>query len=310
MADRELAAVSDAPASLDIDSYFAERKHLRRAVMMFGEAKKAAPAEVPAIDGRLGAAKRLLERSDALLDTMNARDAARPQPPPKVYFTKENLDAHKAWLARGKTGGGRLVLEDTSVGGLPLGNLNVQSARLVKVSFRGSRVDFAHFEDAELVECSAIDTNFAHTIFDRAKLERCIFDRAGLVLTDFHDARVTGGSFVDATMDRSTWLRMIVADCDLHDARFGDCVLDGTRFEGCNLRDANLARKSTLPMCTTTNTTFVRCDLRGAKLAGRRFDRTSFIDCQLDGLDGKPDLVGPVTIQGPGADALRARWGL
>jgi uncharacterized protein YjbI with pentapeptide repeats len=216
-------------------------------------------------------------------------------------LTRESLKAHAEWVARGKEGDGRLVLEGTGVGGLSLGNVKLQGSRLVRVSFDRARVDFAKFEGAELVECTAEKTNFAHTNFDSVIFERCKFSGAGMVLTDCNDATFTGGDFQRINADRGMWIRSKLRGVDFREARFGDCVLDAAVLEDCDLRDADLSRVTAglKRLCSTMNATFRRCDLRGANFAGRRLDGTRFLDCKFAGVRGTPLIEGTYTVERP-----------
>jgi hypothetical protein len=216
-------AAPDDPSALGRDEFFQHHGGLRRALAMLAEAKKlGSPTPTDAL-------QRKSERYAALVATMNGAD--RPAPQPMASFGRDALEAHQQWLARGKQGAGRLVIQDTSVGGLPLGNLKVSAAKLTRVGFDRAKVDFADFVDAELTECTAQAANFAHTKFDRARLDRCNFEGAGLVLTDFVGARVTGGDFRAINADRGAWSGVVLAGVDLRKARFGDCVLDGATVE-------------------------------------------------------------------------------
>ena len=234
-------------------------------------------------------------------------------------FTKEALVAHEQWLARGKQGAGRFVVEGSSVGGLQLGSLKLAGARLVRVDFERSRLDFADLRGAELVACTAMQANFEHAKLDGATLERCTFSDARMILSNFADGRITGGDFRRANADRGAWNRIKIKNADLRELKFGDCVLDGAVLEGCDLRDAKLGRVTPVlrSLCSTMNTTFLRCDLRGANLEGRRLDGTRFIECKLANVQGKPLIEGSVVIERPDfsgdaslrtAAELEARW--
>jgi uncharacterized protein YjbI with pentapeptide repeats len=309
LAEREAAGAPEQPDIVDAAGFYAAHKHLRAAIGMLQEAAKSGSAQ-PA---RLAALQDSLAEYNRVLPEVNAKaKAAMASAPPKVRMTKDAIAAHGRWLTRGRSGLHRLVVEDDSVGGLPLGNLNVAAAKLTRVSFDGSRVDFAHFEDAELIACSAIKTNFGHSVFDRARLDGCNFESASLYLTDFQDAVLVGTSLYAATANRGMWRRVRLSRCDMRDMRIGDCRLDGAVIEDCDLRGANLGRiEASLDLCTTTGAVFRRCDLRGAHVEGRRLNDTKFIDCQLAGIRGKPAIEGSYDVAGgdtPMAEIVKL-WG-
>jgi uncharacterized protein YjbI with pentapeptide repeats len=220
-----------------------------------------------------------------------------PEPPPQVVseFTTAALTDHREWIARGRRGPGRLVIEDASVGPLGLGVAKLGGARLLRVKFFNHKVDFANLSGAELVECIGQGTDFTDAILDGATLDRCTFEKSHFGLTDFHDGRILGGSFRGSTADRGLWNRVRIKDADLRSFRFGDCVLDGAVLEDCDLRDADLHCITPVleSLCSTLNATFLRCDLRGANIDQRRFDNTRFVDCKLHGLIGASRLEGP-----------------
>lgn len=319
IADKMFAAAPADPSNLASAPFFEAIGRLNRARAALVEATKGGldvTAKAAQVQARL-------DRYIALRDAMNARNEAAPPAPTKVSFGREVLKAHEAWLARGRTGDGRLVLENAGIGGMALGNLKIDAVRLVHVSFDGGTVDFASLRGAELIDCSAERTNFSHSVFDEASLVRCRFGRASLVHADLKDVRIEGGDFRACNADRGRWNRVKATGVDFRGMRFGDCVLDAVIFEGCDLRDANLSRIQDIltELCSTLNATFRRCDLRGASFEGRRFDNTKFIECAFAGVKGKPRLEGGYTVERPdfspagdgsdirGPEAVYALWG-
>jgi uncharacterized protein YjbI with pentapeptide repeats len=323
IAERELAGAADDPSNLDPDAFFASNGALGRALAQLVEANKL--GQDAALTTRIAEVRRKRERYATLSAAMSARRASGGGggAPTSSTFGKDALVAHEQWLARGRKGPGRLQLDGSGVGGLSLGNIKLGGAQLVRVNFDRATIDFANFTGAELRECSARSTNFAHTKFDDARIENCNFEGARMVLTDCKDVKIQGGTFRGANADRGLWNRISIKHADLRDMRFGDCVLDGSLLEDCDLRGADLARVSpTLSsLGSALNTTFRRCDLRGAKLEGRRLDGTKLIDCKLAGVIGKPAIEGPYTVERPdfsaagdgsdirGAADVHALWG-
>jgi uncharacterized protein YjbI with pentapeptide repeats len=332
-AEQLATGVPDSPDSLVPEQFFDNNRRLAGAIALLGEVLKFIPAraaEVPAsaffspagdadrrsdpsryqrsaLEARVAALRQQRDRYGKLSAQMSARSGAG-KAPPAARFDRAALDAHKQWLARGQQGEGRLVVEGIGLAGLKLGSSKLGGARLVRVDLDRAVLDFANLKGAELVDCSAIGTNFAHAIFDDAVLERCKFERADLGLCDLKDVRIVGGSFARAGADRSVWNRAYAGRVDFRDMLFGDAVLDGVVFEDCDMRGADLSRVNEVlrGLCTTLNATFRRCDLRGAKIEGRRLDNTEFVDCQLAGIVGMPVIEGPYTVTGgDGAPA----WG-
>jgi uncharacterized protein YjbI with pentapeptide repeats len=301
MAERNVAETPDDPSELAPDLYFASLAKINAAIAMVAEARKVDAAAVAILDAHLNVLRARHGRYAALKQQMNAGYSATHAPPaPRtVALSREALAAHRAWLDRGRTGAGRLELANDGVGGLPLGNLEVSYARLVRVNLTKSTVDFAKLVGAELIECTAEETNFAHSKFDEATLTDCELAGAKLVLTDFKSTRIEGGDFRRIDADRGLWIGARLLRTDFRDARFGDCVLDDAVIEWCDLRGASFARVSTLDLCTTRRTTFRDCDLRGADFTKRRFEDTTFVRCKLAGVKGKPAIEGPYRVEQP-----------
>lgn len=303
------------PAALDPDAFFAANGALGRAITMIEEALKLRPSAAASLQPRLADLQSRRQRYAGLVAGMNARRKASggPAAPAPTRFSREALDAHKRWLAAGRSGPGRLVLEGTGLGGMKLGSSKLGGARLVRVDLDGATLDFSNLAGAELVDCTAVGANFAHSVFDDAVLERCRFERAELGLCDLRDVRIDGGRFGKLSADRAVWNRAQVRGVDLRDALLGDSVLDGAVFEDCDLRGADLSRVTAAlrELCSTLNATFRRCDLRGARIEGRRLDNTRFIDCKLAGITGVPVLEGTYLIENCdlSASAVQAMWG-
>jgi len=349
IAEREARAVPAQPDPGKPTLFFEHSARLGRAIGLIDEVRKFIPAggdAVPeaAFTGPAGAADRrahadryrrgwldqriaelrgLRQRYTAQAGAAGQQAATAPPAPLKIRFGSESLAAHKQWLQRGRTGEGRMVLEDEQLGDLRIGDVKLAGARLVRVRLDRVVADFADLRGAELVDCSAEGSNFTHAKLDDAVLEGCRFTAARMALTSLCDARIEGGVFREASADRGSWNRLTARRVDFRDTLFGDCILDGALLEDCDLRGARLGRVHELltDLCSTMNTTFRRCDLRGADLAGRRFDGTRFIDCKLAGVTGVPVIEGDYLVERPdfsaagdGSDvrtaaAVHALWG-
>jgi uncharacterized protein YjbI with pentapeptide repeats len=323
LAERAAAGVPDQPAGLDRERFFASNAKVAQALRFLREARKFPGYQRPDIDRRIDELQRQRQRYSALAASMSGPGNSGGRTPAATGFSRALLDAHKQWLARGRTGAGRMVLDGASLGGLKLGSVKLGGARLTRVTLDGATMDFCNLAGAELIDCSAVQTNFSHSILDGALLQRCRFERAALGLCDLVDTRIEGGSFRGAGADRGKWQRVTASGADFRDVRFGDAILDGSRFEGCDFRDADLGRitPALREITSTFNTSFIRCDLRGARLEGRRLDGTRFIDCKLAGVVGKPVIEGNYVVERPdfsasgdGSDvrtaaAVQALWG-
>jgi hypothetical protein len=312
LANRKLAEISTQPASLGAKEFFEHDRNISRALSMLAEARKLGHDD-PAMRAKLDSLRsQYASLMQQMSDRRRAEIAAEPPKPPKAKLDKRSLTDHQEWLDRGRKGLGQLVVEDESVGGLPFPDLNAPWSKLTRVGLSGSRVDFAHFEDAELVDVTAVKTNFGHSHFERARLTDCELRNASLFLTNFQDATLTNCDLRAASLDRGAWQRVTMRNCDLRKARVGDCRLDDAEIEDCDFSGANLGRiEMGLDLSTTAGAVFRRCDFRGAHFDGRRLNGTKFIDCKLDGVNGKPEIIGPYSVEGGDTSmaAIEKLWG-
>lgn len=310
-ASRKLHAISTTPATLGAKDFFEHDRNISRALSMLDEARKLGHDDA----GMRTTLEHLRAEYAPLISAMNAKRRAEvAAEPPKVVIrlNKQSLTDHKEWLERGRKGLGQLVVEDDSVGGLPFPDMNAAWSRLTRVGLSGSRVDFAHFEDAELVDVTAVKTNFGHSHFERARLTDCDLRNASLFITNFQDATLTNCDMRAASLDRGAWQRVTMRKCDLRKARVGDCRLDDAEIEDCDFSGANLGRiEMGLDLSTTAGAVFRRCDFRGAHFDGRRLNGTKFIDCKFDGVNGKPEIIGPYSVEGGDTPmaAIEKLWG-
>lgn len=296
LAKHRLTSVSTQPASLSTKDFFEHHLRIVEGRAMDEEAHKGGEDD-PMTRAAL---EKLRGEYSALMSEMGARRRAEEaSAPPKIKLDKRSLTNHKEWLDRGRKGLGQLVVEDESVGGLPFPNLNAAFSRLTRVGLSGSRVDFAHFDDAELIDVTAVKTNFGHSQFQRAHLSACDLREASLFITNFQDAVLVDCDLRAATLNRGAWQRVKMRNCDLREARIGDCRLDDAIVEDCDFRGANFGRiEMGLDLSTTAGAVFRRCDFRGTHFDGRRLNNTTFIDCKFEGMQGAPEIVGSYRIEG------------
>ena len=229
----------------------------------------------------------------------------------RVRMDKAALEAHRAWLTRGKVGPGRLVLEDQNLEGARAGLL-FPAARLVRCDLSKAAFPIFNLDELELVGCKLDDAVLNQCHFERASIDDTTFSSADLRLADFSNATIRGGGFAKANLERGFFVHALIERADFAGARLVDAVFDDARLVDCDLRGCDLARgDADLNLARTTRTRFERCDLRGAKLDGRRLDGTVFDRCRMDGLTGQPDIQGPYSIVAPvGAtvDEIEAGW--
>jgi len=229
----------------------------------------------------------------------------------RIYMAKDALRAHQDWLASGKCGPGRLVLEDQNVQGARA-PLMFPAARFVRCDLSKARFPLFTFDEIELVDCKVDDATLNSTDFKGALIIGTTFSRAALQLTHFDRAQIRDSGFVGADMERGRFVGTTLECVDFAGGRLVDAVFDDSHLVDCDLRGCDLSRGDTfLNLARTSRARFERCDLRGVKLDGRRLDHTVFDHCRMDGMTGKPDLVGPYTIlapEGTTVDEIEAAW--
>lgn len=224
----------------------------------------------------------------------------------RIMMDKDVLLDHEKWLASGRSGPGRLMLEGQNLQGARA-PLMFPAARFVRCDLSKATFPLFRLDDIELVECRLDEAVLDSTDFNRASIERTAFDHASLQLAHFDNARIRDCSFTGSDMQRARFLGATFDRVSFGESRLIDAVLDDARFVDCDLRDADLSRREEGGnLARTTRTRFERCDLRGANFTGRRLDGTVFDRCQMDGMIGKPTIEGPYTIVAPLGTTIEA----
>lgn len=229
----------------------------------------------------------------------------------RLYMDKDVLRAHEGWLASGKSGPGRLVLEDQNLQAARA-PLMFPAARFVRCDLSKAAFPLFTFDEIELVDCKLDDATLNSTDFKHALITGTTFSRAALQLTHFDHAQLRDCSFVEADLERGRFVGVALERVSFARARLVDAVFDDARLIDCDLRGCDLSRAEVRGnLALTTRARFERCDLRGVKLDGRRLDGTVFDHCRMDGMTGKPDIEAPysiVTPVGATVEQIEASW--
>src|SRR4051812_35802203 len=101
------------------------------------------------------------------------------------------LKAHWRWYNRGRTGDGRLVVQDQDLRGAQIRSL--EGARLERCDLSGSALSL--MTDIELVDCIFDEANLMTSGWQRAKINNCSFRGAFMGAADFENAIVEGGDW-------------------------------------------------------------------------------------------------------------------
>jgi uncharacterized protein YjbI with pentapeptide repeats len=295
---REPSQIVDAVALLnEIDRLAPEaaqvRERVERIVVALAELAKFIPdeRERAAGDDRISRPwiAREIARWRAVAEQLAAEDTASwPAPPPRGTLDPDALDAHFKWVRRGKTGEGRLELTSFDARARKLDEVDLTAARLEAVRLSRASLELALLREAELIDLDLAGAHLRSVKLGAAVARGCRFDRALLAHAELDHAHVARCSFERVTMDRSSWRSAVIEDCNLRLAAFGDTVLDGARFQRCDLRGVQLEPRHPRVVASSRGTVFERCDFRGADFSGRDLASASFIACKFAGAHGLP----------------------
>jgi uncharacterized protein YjbI with pentapeptide repeats len=217
----------------------------------------------------------------------------------RISMDKDVLIEHEDWVARGKSGPGRLALEDQNLQGARVPRA-FPCARFVRCDLTEAAFPLLRLDELELIDCRLDRAVLNSTSFDRASIAGTSFTGASLQLADFNSARIANSNFNEANLERAFFVGATIEHTTFTKARLADAVLDDAHLIDCDLRDCDLSRvESVLDLARTSRTRFVRCDLRGANISGRRLDGTVFDHCRMMGMIGKPEIVSAHSVTEP-----------
>lgn len=125
-----------------------------------------------------------------------SQEPAMMQASDATAIPKERLEAHAAWLARGRSGEGRLVVRDEALSG----------------SLQGADLRFA-----ELEHCVLSGVELVRARLDGARLRRCTLERAdlrhaSLAEAGFEDCDLRRAMIAGATLAKTAFLRCAFGD--------------------------------------------------------------------------------------------------
>jgi uncharacterized protein YjbI with pentapeptide repeats len=186
---------------------------------------------------------------------------SRPTPP-RGRLDELALHRHALWVARRRTGPGRIDVVTCDARERDLRGANLTASRLEGVWFHRADLERARFDAAELVDVDFTRASLAMSSLAGAELRGCAFDQARLHTTWWRGARVT-----------ATRLR---------DALIVEARLDGAVFTGCDLRGGSLRGTRAI------GAVFEGCDLRSAVLTGADLTGATLRACKVAGARGRP----------------------
>jgi hypothetical protein len=158
------------------------------------------------------------------------RDLSRTTPP-RGRFDRDAVRAHVGWLARGRTGAGRLDVVTSDARGIEAPGSDLTACRLEGVWLATADLRAACFAEAELVECDLSGADLEPSTFVGARLTRCELVRARLAETRWTRAQLERVVLRDADLARADLGRAILVRCDLRGATLAGASLAGARLE-------------------------------------------------------------------------------
>lgn len=292
IADDALGRVPDDPTSCEtVETYKQARRALVRGLTALVELSK---LDRTALD--LDAEQRAVEAHLRAYQAAEPEVEARPGAHSPARGLAERLRQHRAWLARGRVGDGRLRLDGERWTGFAIGYPRLAYAQLRHTEFLGMELRHAELSSADLDHVRFIDCALTYLVLRDARLTDVDMRGSRLGLAEVLGCAIERGDWQALSAARAVWGSRFV-DVDLRDADLRDGIFTRARFERCDLRRADLRYEATsLPaLGRAQEVTFVDCDLRGASLDGLRLTEVRFERCKLAGLNGKPVVLTGVT---------------
>lgn len=303
--DRLMPAIAVRPGTLIEPAWSANWARLERLRTAFNELAKFVVGDEIPVDGdaALDQRQRPERYTRAWIDDERARWAAvaallapdfariaaadpilsRPTPP-RGRLDELALRNHAAWLARGRSGLGRLELVTSDACGRTLEGANLSASHLEGVLFARAELEVARFDGATLIDVDFAHASLAHASFAEASLRGCAFDHARLQTTRWRAAtldacRLRDGLLVDAQLERAT-----LVGCDLRGTSLRGALAAGAVLDGCDLRGAVLTGAD------LAGATLRHCRIAGARGAPSSTDGWTVIDADFSDLGDGSDL--------------------
>jgi uncharacterized protein YjbI with pentapeptide repeats len=286
LVDEALGEVSRTPGDYGtVAEYTAARRRLVRGYTALVELAKFLPGDREVAEE--------VASVDALYTTYEAAQktvASRPGAQPAARSIDDRLRQHRAWLARGGVGDGRLTMIDEVWQGQGFDYARWARARMVGTRFERMALSHADLTDAELERTQFVACRLGWSTWARARLTECDLRESRLSLAELEGLEARGGDWRGIVAGRSRW-RGDLRGLDLRDASLTDSRFTDLHVERCDLRGADLGRVDyALSLGTLERVRFVDCDLRGAKLDGAVLKAVRFERCKLAGIEGTPDV--------------------
>jgi uncharacterized protein YjbI with pentapeptide repeats len=127
-----------------------------------------------------------------------------------------------------------------------------------------------------------------------ARISNSKFDAACMRLSNFSEATIGECSFLQTSLEGSTWRRTVVSRSVFAGCSLFHADLRGAHFLDCDFRDSDIQGFPDVPI---VGATFTRCDLRRSCWQGRVLEGVSFVDCKFHGVYGLPKGIESVSFE-------------
>ena len=210
------------------------------------------------------------------------------------------LREHIAWLSRGRTGAGRIVLERPDFLRADLHGLRLAGARLVEPRMEGASLTGSDLSGTEIADGRMARLRLVTANVGGARWSGCALDAASGDLASFAEANLERCDLSRASLRRTSWVGATLGECRFDDADLTDSCWDRSRVTDTSLRGARLPRvdgREHDPRGSARGAVFTGCDLRGADVSRLRLGDTLFVRCRVGGMVGAPTLLGDVAFE-------------
>jgi len=205
---------------------------------------------------------------------------------------------HLEWLARGRTGAGRIDLARPDFLHADLHGLRFPGARFATPRFSGASLAASDLRGTEITDGEMPRVVLVYTGADGARWTNCDLSAASADLASFAAAKLSGCKLPGAALRRVSFAGAVLDHCVFDGAVLTDANFEGTHVTSSSFRDADLSRVDGGefdPRGSARRAVFTDCDLRGANLDRLRLAETRFERCKLGGAMGRPTIRGEVS---------------
>ena len=196
-----------------------------------------------------------------------------------LALTRLEQEDHRAWLERGRTGEGRLVLEHGDLRHARRMSGNVSYALFRDVALYRVALIAMDLSNAEFSDCSWEESSLLMCLLHDVRFDGCRFAGGSVAITTGRGLRVTRCAFVGVEAESVEWQDAVIEDCSFVDVNFAGSVFSGVTFARCDLRGAKFSHQHPQHRPTRlAGARFEGCDLRGAAVPDDAGG--TFVGCQ------------------------------